>query len=198
MARKEDTGVAGITAWPIAQRLFSTTEFAWLWLIARIWLGYQWFIAGEHKVTDPGWMVTGSSLKGFWTNATAIPASGKPLIVFDWYRDFLKFLLDSGAYVWFGKLIAVGETLIGIALIVGAFVGIFAFLGAFLNWNFMMSGSASTNPMLFVVAMFLVLAWKAAGQWGVDRWLLPLLGAPWSPGRAFQRVEEVEKGPVPA
>ncbi len=191
---KETKSVAIATDPPFIQRLFSTGEFAWLWLIARIWLGYQWFVAGEHKITDPGWMVTGTSLKGFWTNATAIPATGKPPIVFDWYRDFLKFLLDSGSYVWFAKLIAVGEVLIGVALVVGAFVGIAAFMGSFLNWNFMMAGSASTNPLLFAVATFLVLAWKAAGHWGADRWLLPALGTPWGPGKVFGNGKQ--KAPI--
>jgi thiosulfate dehydrogenase [quinone] large subunit len=52
-------------------------------------------------------------------------------------------------------LIAYGEVLIGIALIVGAFVGIAAFFGAFLNWNFVMAGAASTNAVLFTLAILL-------------------------------------------
>ncbi|MDO8533091.1 MAG: DoxX family membrane protein, partial [Dehalococcoidia bacterium] len=149
---KEPRSVTFATDPPLAQRLFATSEFAWLWMIARIWLGYQWFISGSGKLGNPGWMDTGAALKGYWTNAAAIPATGRPPIVFDWYRDFIKFLLDSGSYVWFAKLIAVGEVLIGVALIIGAFVGIAAFLGSLMNWNFMMAGSASTNPMLFAVA----------------------------------------------
>ncbi len=42
-----------------------------------------------------------------------------------------------------------------------------------------MAGSASTNPLLFVAAIILVLAWKTAGHYGVDRFLLPRLGTPW-------------------
>jgi len=49
----------------------------------------------------------------------------------------------------------------------------------------MMAGSASTNPMLFTVAVFLILAWKVAGYYGVDRYLLPFLGTPWKPGAVF-------------
>ena len=191
---KETKPVTYATDPPLIERLFSTTEFAWLWLVARIWLGYQWIDAGAHKVNDAGWMVTGASLKGFWTRAAAVPETGRPLIVFDWYRDFIKFLLDSGSYVWFAKLIAVGELVLGIALVIGAFVGVAAFLGSFLNWNFMMAGSASTNPMLFAVATLMVLAWKSAGQWGVDRWLLPALGTPWDPGKIFGRAKQASPG----
>ena len=96
-------------------------------------------------------------------------------------QSFIQFMLDSGSYVWFAKLVAVGEFAVGIALIIGAFVGIAAFFGAFMNWNFMMAGSASTNPLLFAIAVFLILAWKVAGYYGLDRVLLPMLGTPWKP-----------------
>ena len=33
------------------------------------------------------------------------------------------------------------------ALILGAFTGIAAFFGAFMNWNYIMDGSASTNAL---------------------------------------------------
>ena len=79
---------------------------------------------------------------------------------------------------------ACGELLIGIALIVGAFVGIAAFFGAFMNWNFIMAGAASTNGMLLVVAILLILAWKTAGYFGADYFLLRWLGVPWSTDRA--------------
>ncbi len=79
----------------------------------------------------------------------------------------------------FAKMVAYGEAIIGLALILGMFTGIAAFFGGFMNWNFMMAGSASTNLMLFVVAVGLILAWKIAGYLGVDYFLLPLLGTPW-------------------
>ncbi len=47
----------------------------------------------------------------------------------------------------------------------------------------MMAGSASTNPMLFVIAVGLILAWKISGYIGADYFLLPLVGTPWR-GRA--------------
>jgi len=71
-------------------------------------------------------------------------------------------------------------------MILGMFTGIAAILGGFMNWNFMMAGSASVNPVLFILSVLLVLAWKTAGWWGLDRWLLPLLGSPWQPGRLFK------------
>ncbi len=164
---------------PIAQFLFSDVRMSWVWLVLRVWLGYQWLQSGLGKVTNPAWTETGAALKGYWSNAIVIPAEGRPAIAFDWYRSFLTFLLDTGSYTWFAKLIVAGELLIGAALIVGAFVGIAAFFGAAMNWNFIMAGSASTNGLMLIIAILLILAWKTAGYLGADYVLLRWLGVPW-------------------
>ncbi len=95
-------------------------------------------------------------------------------------------LLDNQAYTWFAKVAMLGEFAIGIALVLGAFTGLAAFFGGFLNWNFVMAGTASSNALLFAIATWLVLAWKTAGWIGLDGRLLPLLGTPWRPGVLFQ------------
>jgi len=171
---------------PLARLLFSDTRFAIVWFFVRIWVGLQWFEAATHKVSDPAWMQTGEALQGYWARAVAIPETGRPAITFDWYRGFLQGMLDSGAYTWFAKVIALGELFIGIALIVGAFVGIAAFFGAFMNWNFVMAGSASTNGLMLVLAIFLVLAWKVAGYYGADYFLLRKLGTPWQTREEYE------------
>ena len=164
---------------PFVQKLLTSPLAGWLWLPLRVWLGWQWFQSGEHKVTDPAWTQTGEALQGFWTRIVQIPETGRPPISFEWYRSFIQYLLDTQSYTWFAKLVAYGELLVGIALIIGAFTGIAAFFGSFMNWNFMMAGSASVNPMLFVVAVLLILAWKVAGYVGADYFLLNWLGTPW-------------------
>ncbi|HZQ09170.1 MAG TPA: DoxX family protein [Anaerolineae bacterium] len=179
---------------PIAKLLFNNTVFGIVWLALRVWLGYQWIDASMHKITNPAWVVTGEALKGFWVNSLKVDP--KPVIYFDWYRSFIQFLVDAQAYTWFAKLVAYGELLIGIALILGAFTGIAAFFGAFMNWNFMMAGTASSNPLLFVAAIAIVLGWKVAGYYGLDRWLLPLLGTPWQFG-AITRLHKPKEIPVP-
>ena len=170
---------------PIARLLFSDTRLSWLWLIARLYLAYSWLTAGWGKLNNPAWTQTGEALRGFWTSAVQVPASGRPPITFDWYREFISTLLAGGHYVWFAKLMVFAELAVGTALLVGAFVGIAAFFGAFMNWNFLMAGTASVNPVLFVLGIMLILSWKTAGYLGLDRWLLPLLGTPWRPGIAF-------------
>jgi thiosulfate dehydrogenase [quinone] large subunit len=164
---------------PLVQKLLNDPRAALLWLPIRIWLGWQWLGSGWGKLNNPKWMETGEALKGFWTNAVAIPEAGRPPITFDWYRAFIQGMLDAQAYTWFAKLVTVGEVLIGIGLILGAFTGIAAFFGGFMNWNFMMAGSASSNPLLFVAAVGLILAWKVAGHIGADFFLLRWIGTPW-------------------
>ncbi len=161
------------------QRLLNDTRAAWLWLPLRLWLGYKWIDAALHKVGNPAWVQTGDALKGFWMGAVAIPETGRPPIAFDWYRAFIQAMLDAQTYTWFGKLIAYGELLVGIGLILGAFTGIAAFFGALMNWNFMMAGAASINPVLFSIAIGLVLAWKVSGYIGADFFLLRWIGTPW-------------------
>ena len=165
--------------------LLGNTFLALLWLPVRYFVGREWLAAGEQKVRDPAWMAGGEALQGYWQGAVAIPAEGRPRITYGWFRDLLQHMLDNGWHGWFAPLVAVGEVLIGFGLLVGALVGIAAFFGTFMNFNFLLAGTASTNPVLFGLGVFLVLAWKVAGWWGLDRWLLPLLGTPWRPGRAF-------------
>ncbi|MCA9876280.1 MAG: hypothetical protein KC442_00800 [Thermomicrobiales bacterium] len=165
---------------PMIWRLLLGNVFlALLWLPIRFFVGREWLSAGLHKVGDPGWVDGGASLQGFWERAVAIPEGGRAPITYDWFRQFLQYMLDNQWYTWFAKLVAWGEVLIGLGLIVGALVGIAAFFGTLMNFSFMLAGTTSTNPVLFGLAVFLVLAWKVAGYWGLDRYLLPLLGTPW-------------------
>jgi thiosulfate dehydrogenase [quinone] large subunit len=130
----------------------------------------------------------GTALQGFWTNVVALPETGRPLIVYEWYRNLIQFMLNNGWNSWFADLVAYAEFTVGLLLLLGAFTGIAAFFGAFLNWNFLMAGSASVNPMMLVFSVLLVLAWKVAGWFGLDRWMLLALGTPWT--RRTQESQE--------
>ncbi|MDE3087848.1 MAG: DoxX family protein [Chloroflexota bacterium] len=167
---------------PMTRFLFSDTRMAWVWLIVRLYMAYTWLTSGYGKLTNPAWVNTGDALKGYWLGA--LKTDPKPVITFDWYRAFIQFLVDTQSWTWFSKLVVAGELLIGVALLLGAFTGIAAVFGGLMNWNFMMAGTTSVNPVFFLLSVLLIMAWKTAGYWGLDRILLPVLGTPWRPAFA--------------
>ncbi len=163
---------------------------AWLWLPIRVWLGWQWLTAGWEKMINPAWLQTGVALKGFLTGAVTAMGAHGPVIHYAWYSSFLKLLLAGDAYVWMAKLVAVGETLVGIALILGAFTGFAAFFGGLMNFNYLMAGTVSVNPMFLVLSVALILAWKISGYIGADYFLVPRVGALWSDRMANKAVRQ--------
>ncbi|HZC98875.1 MAG TPA: DoxX family protein [Actinomycetes bacterium] len=204
----------------LARWLFGSSSAAWIWLIARLWLGWEWFQAGWGKVFggtltwrfwnwgdsayslggsgNIGWIRSGTvggqslqvgdSVAGFAKGALASGTQGAhPDVAYSWYVSFLEWVRDSG-HVVLGPLVAIGELTIGILLILGLFTGIVAFLGAILNFSFVFAGSAGINPAMIVVGMLLVLAWRNAGWYGLDRVALPRLGTPWQAGALFHQT----------
>ncbi len=170
---------------PVAKVLFGDVRLSWIWLILRVYVGYEWLSAGYEKVISPAWLgpKAGSALTGFIKGALAKTAGAHPDVQ-GWYASFLNNFVLPNAGFWSG-LVAIGELLVGLGLIVGLFTGIAAFFGGFMNVNYLFAGTVSTNPLLFAIATWLVLAWKTAGWLGLDHWVLPALGTPWAPGKIF-------------
>ena len=180
---------------PIARFFFQSTMASYLWLVVRIYVGYDFLVAGFHKLTTPGWVDgSGQGLLGFWKGALGTTPAGAPVITFDWYRAFLQLLVDTNSAGWFSYVIVGGELAVGIGLIVGAFVGLAATGGLLMNMAFMLAGATSTNPVLAMLGVLLILAWKNAGYIGLDYFLLPLLGTPWK--QSIRRT--AVPAPVPA
>lgn len=171
---------------PIAKYLFGNTHTAIFWLAVRLYVGWQWLHAGWEKLHSPVWVgdKAGVALSGFVQGALAKTTGAHPDVQ-GWYADFLQNMVLPHAAAW-SKAVAVGEFVIGILLITGMFVGIAAFVGMFMNFNFLLAGAVSINPIMIVLSVGLVLAWKVAGYWGFDRYLMPLLGTPWQPGKMFR------------
>ncbi|MBB5172597.1 DoxX family protein [Texcoconibacillus texcoconensis] len=162
---------------PVSRFLFSNTRSAWIWLILRLYLGYSWLEAGWGKVGAEGWTGenAGAAIEGYMGGALARAAEGD---VATWYAWFLEQVVIPNATP-FAYMVAWGEVLVGLGLIVGFLTGIAAFFGALMNMSFLLAGTVSTNPVMLMIAIFLILAWKVAGWYGVDRWALPYLGTPW-------------------
>jgi thiosulfate dehydrogenase (quinone) large subunit len=170
--------------------LFSNSRAGLFWLPIRLFVGFAWVEAGYHKLTGGGWIDGGSALAGYWTNAVKVPdpSAGRPPITYEWYRDFINFLLTGHHEAWFAWVITFGELAVGLGLLMGALTGLAAFFGALMNMSFLLAGSGSSNPVMFTLAIGLILAWKVAGYYGLDRYLLPMLGTPWRPGAIGHRT----------
>jgi len=162
--------------------LFSDTRFAWIWLIIRVYAGYQWFMAGYEKLINPAWTgaKAGTGIAGFAAGALKKTAGDHPDVT-GWYAGFLQSFVIPYAAIW-SWAITLGEIAVGLGLIFGILTGFAAFFGGMMNANYLLAGTISTNPLLFIFATWLVLAWRVAGYWGADRYLLPLLGVPGQPG----------------
>ena len=162
------------------QKLFASARLAWVWVPLRLYLGWVWLSAGWERMSDAAWLANGEAVRRYWSNAIADSVSGVSTTPVGWYRSFLQLLLDGGHYAWFARLVVFAEMAIGVLLILGAFTGVAAALAAFMNWNFIMAGTAGSNALLLVLALLLLAGWRVAGYVGLDHWLLPLLGTPWS------------------
>lgn len=167
----------------IARFLFADVRTAPFWLVVRLYLGFLWLVAGWEKVTDPAWVGSGAgtAVTGFARGAME-QTGGEYAQVTGWYASFLENVVIPNAAA-FSYVVAFGELLVG--LVVGLFTGIAAFFGGFMNASFLFAGTAGANPLMFILATWLVLAWRVAGHWGLDRWALPLVGVPGARGRLF-------------
>lgn len=160
----------------LSRLLFADTRLAPLWALVRVYVGWQWLEAGWHKVTDPAWVGSqaGTAITGFLRGALE-RAGGERPSVSGWYAWFIEHVALPNA-TFFSYLVPFGELAVGLALILGLLTGIAAFFGGLMNANFLLAGTLSTNPVLFILATWLVLGWRVAGWWGLDRWVLPRLG----------------------
>jgi len=140
-------------------------KWAIFWTLVRIYLGYQWLTAGWGKVTGE------FSAEGFVRGAIG-KATGDHPAVQAWYASFLEnFALPNIGL--FNFLIPWGEFLVGLGLIIGMFTTVALYAGAFMNLNFLLAGTTSTNPILFTLAVILLAARPASYRYGVDNYLLP-------------------------
>jgi hypothetical protein len=79
----------------IARFLFADTRMAPVWLILRLWLGYQWIQAAWGKWAEGGWVGKGAgeAVKGFAQGAIAQTTGEHPQVT-GWYADFLENVVE--------------------------------------------------------------------------------------------------------
>lgn len=138
--------------------------------LVRIYIGWQWLSSGWGKVTgDP------FDAGGYLTNAVNNPvmnAAGE--VIYPNYVSFLEsFALPNAGL--FSTLVAWGEVLVGLGLILGVLTVWAAFFGVVMNFSFMFAGTVSVNPWMILFTFFILAAGYNAGRFGGDRWIHPYL-----------------------
>ena len=165
---------------------------ATLWLIARVWVGYQFLQAGWRKLFGDEHAAfvgahAGAGVKGFLTYAVSpqMTHSAYPSVLAP-YEWLARNILIPNA-VPLGYVVAVGETVIGIALIVGLLTRVAAFGGAFLNLMFLLAGATGLNPYMFTIELSVVLVGVTAGLIGLDYVALSWAKTQWAHWREGTR-----------
>lgn len=153
-----------------AKFLFADTRLAALWLVLRLYLGYEWLTAGWGKVTNPDgvWVgaKAGAAIAGF-LNGALQKTTGEHPDVSGWYAWFIQNVAQPHPII-FSYLVAYGEIAVGLGLIAGLFTALAAFFGLAMNFNFMFAGTVSVNPLMALIGIFLILAWRTSGYFGLD------------------------------
>ncbi|MBE3576506.1 MAG: DoxX family protein [Limnochordales bacterium] len=162
--------------------------------LIRVYVGFQWLESGWEKLHNPVWVgeKAGTAINGFF-NAAIAKATGEHPAVQSWYAWFLKNVAQPSAG-FFTYLIPIGEFLVGLALVAGALTTFAAIMGAFMNLNFMLAGTTSTNPILYTLQILIIAGGAAAGYYGLDYFLLPYIRPYWNRIRQAFRLSSSDLG----
>ncbi|MBU9712904.1 DoxX family membrane protein [Evansella tamaricis] len=134
--------------------------------ILRVYLGWSWMTAGWGKVTGEPFTAQGY-LMGVVNNETV--ATQYPT-----YHAFIENFAVPNAGL-FSFMVAWGELLVGIGLLLGVLTTAAAFFGIMMNFAFMFAGTISSNPWMILLTVFILAAGYNAGKFGGDRWVIPYL-----------------------
>jgi thiosulfate dehydrogenase (quinone) large subunit len=137
--------------------------------VIRLYLGYNWFTAGFHKIVD------GFDASGYLGNAVANPVKGpEGDMVYGWYVNFLESFALPNIDV-FNFIVPWGETLIGLGLLLGCLTTAAMFFGLVMNFSFFLAGTVSHNPTDIFLGFIILTAGYNAGRFGFDRWVVPFI-----------------------
>jgi uncharacterized membrane protein YphA (DoxX/SURF4 family) len=150
-AIRTDQLTHGALELPWTRWLFRSRQAGILWLIVRLWLGWQWFSAGWGKLTAAGygnWFSHPTGLRGFIAGANSsydhrAQAHGHAQVSYGWYLHILNGI-DAHAQL-FSRVVTLSELAVGIGLLVGCLTGIAAAGGVALNIMYITGGSAGPN-----------------------------------------------------
>lgn len=133
-------------------------------LMGRAYVGY-WFIASGIRKIGRGYLYGGALLPQLERFAAGTPHA--------WYKAWLETVVIPYEHL-FAVLVALGETLAGAALLLGALTRVAAGVGVFMVGNFLFakgwSNPAAAHDKDFIVLLLIVLIAGAGKYWGMDAW----------------------------
>ena len=176
---------------PFTRFLFKSVRSSPIWLIVRLWLGWQWLSAGWEKLTGTGagnWITHSAGLQGFIAAANAdwahrAEAFGHPQVAYPWYLDVLNQIGQHAQL--FSRVVTFSELAVGAGLILGCCTGLAAAGAVALNIMYITGGSAGPNGIFIALGVLLVVAWRVAGYLGADYLVLPAITRRWSRARGL-------------
>lgn len=143
-----------------------------LLLLARLYIGWSWMTAGWGKVTG------GFDASGFLNGAIAKAGGDHPAVA-SWWGSFLDSVALPNAGL-FSFMVSWGELLVGVGLILGCLTTAAVFFGMMMNFAFLFSGTVSSNALMVLISIFIIVAGKNAGRFGVDHYVLPYINNWWN------------------
>jgi len=145
---------------------------AMLITLVRLYVGYEFLIAGWHKITGDKAFNAAGFLKG--AIAKPVLESGTQDSLYPNFVAFLQHFALPNVKL-FNVLVPWGELLIGLGLILGALTTVAVFFGMVMNFTFMLAGTVSSNPWLILLSIFIIVAGANAGKFGADYFILPYI-----------------------
>ena len=133
-------------------------------MVARLYVGYWFLMTGIAKLQ-----------RGFLHGGALLPqlrrfAEGTPHA---WYKEWLATVVIPHEHV-FAILTSVGETLAGVALLLGAMTRLSATAGIFMVANYLFAkgwfNPAASHDKDFILILLVVLIGAAGDYWGIDGW----------------------------
>lgn len=146
-----------------------------VWLVARLLLAYEWLPAGWEKVFGPGSTVwvgeqAGAAVTGFLNRALTL-ATGDHPSVSQWYAWMIENVFLPNAVI-LSYMVAIGEVLVGIALLIGIFTRFATSMAILMNMAFFYAGTVSTLPFVLPLQLAMLFLGYYAGYYGVDGLIL--------------------------
>jgi uncharacterized membrane protein YphA (DoxX/SURF4 family) len=137
----------------------------WLFIL-RLYMGLFWLDHGLRKVTDRNWAGPNGDCAGFVSQTIAHTGG--------WFHDFVTGTVLPNINV-FAYLVAWGETLVGVSLLLGLLTAVGAIGGMFLAANYMLlKGGPTVNDGwasyegATIALCFMCLVLPVGRAWGLD------------------------------